>query len=55
MADVIVKTGVREALDEYQVSADFFEELDEEVEDLLEEAAQRAEANDRSTVMAHDL
>lgn len=55
MADFIIKTGVREALDDYQVSADFFDALDEEVEELIDEAAQRAEANDRSTVMTHDL
>jgi hypothetical protein len=55
MTDLIVKTGVREDLDEYQVSADFFDALNEEVEELLEEAAQRAEANDRSTIMAYDL
>lgn len=55
MADFIIKTGVREALDDYQVSADFFDALDEEVEELIDEAAQRAEANDRSTVMAHDI
>ena len=55
MTDLVVKTGVREALDDYQVSADFFEALDQEVEELVEEAARRAEANDRSTVMTHDL
>jgi len=55
MTDLIVKTGVREALEDYQVSADLFDALDEEVEELIAEAAQRAEANDRSTVMSHDL
>jgi len=55
MTNLIVKTGVREALDDYQVSADLFDALDEEVEELVAEAAQRAEANDRSTVMSHDL
>lgn len=55
MPDFIVKTNVREALDDYQVSADFFEALDEEVEHLLADAAERADANDRSTVMDYDL
>jgi len=55
MADLIVQTGVREALDEYQVSADLFDALDEEVAELLEDAAQRADANDRATVMPYDL
>lgn len=55
MTDLVVKTGVREALDDHQISADFFEALDGEVEELVREAARRAEANDRSTVMAYDL
>lgn len=55
MADLIVQTQVREALDDNQVSAEFFDALDEEVEELLEDAAQRAEANDRATVMPYDL
>jgi histone H3/H4 len=55
MTDLIVKTNVQEALDDHQVSAELFEALDSEVEDILEEAAQRAEANDRRTVMPYDL
>lgn len=55
MADLIIKSGVRETLDDYQVSADLFDALDEEVAELLEDAARRAEANDRRTVMAQDL
>jgi histone H3/H4 len=55
MADLIVQTQVREALDDYQVSAEFFEALDEEVEELLADAARRTEANDRTTVMPYDL
>jgi histone H3/H4 len=55
MTDLVVTTGVRDALDDDPVSADFFEARDEPVEELVEEAARRAEANDRSTVMTHDL
>jgi histone H3/H4 len=55
MTKFIVKSNVREALDEHPVSADLYEALDEEVEKLLEEAAERAEANDRKTVMPYDL
>lgn len=55
MADLIVKSNVREALDDHPVSAEFFEALDAEVAELLKEAAQRAEANDRRTVMPYDL
>jgi len=55
MADLIVKSAVKEALDDHNVSADFYEALDDEVTDLLEDAARRAEANDRKTVQPRDL
>ena len=55
MADLIVKAGVQDELDDYQISADFYEALDEEVAELIADAAERAEANDRVTVMTHDL
>jgi histone H3/H4 len=37
------------------VSADFYDALDAEVEELLEDAARRAEANDQRTVQLRDL
>lgn len=55
MADLIVKSAVKNALDENNVSADFYEALDDEVTELLEDAARRAEANDRKTVQPRDL
>lgn len=55
MTDLIVDSGVKEALEDNNVAADFYEALDQEVGDLLEEAARRAEANDRKTVMPQDL
>jgi histone H3/H4 len=55
MADLIVKAAVKEALDDMNVSSDFYDALDEEVEELLEDAAERAEANDRKTVQPRDL
>lgn len=55
MADYVVQAAVREELDEHNISGDFFEALDEEVEELLEDAARRAEANDRVTVQPRDL
>lgn len=45
MADLIVKSAVKEALDENNVSAGFYEVLDDEVAELLEDAARRTEAN----------
>lgn len=55
MADLIVKSGVQERLSDNHVSADLYAALEQEVADLLEDAASRAEANDRKTVMANDL
>lgn len=55
MADLIVKSAVKEALDGYNVSADLYNALDEEVAELLDDAARRADANDRKTVQPRDL
>ena len=55
MSDLIVKAAVKDKVDEKNVSADFYEALDERVEEVLEEAGRRAEANDRKTVQARDL
>lgn len=55
MADLIVKSAVREELSENNVASDFYDELDKEVEELIEDAAERAEQNDRKTVQARDL
>jgi len=55
MADLIVKSAVKEALNEHNVAADFYEALNDEATELLNEAAQRAEANDRKTVQSRDL
>jgi histone H3/H4 len=55
MADLIVKNSVKEALDDMNVSRDFYDALDDEVEDLLDDARRRAQANDRKTVQPRDL
>lgn len=55
MSDLIVKAAVKDALPEQNVSADFYDALDEDVSELLEDAARRADANDRKTVQPRDL
>lgn len=55
MADLIVQAAVKEAFADHNVSSDFYDALDEEVEELLEDAAQRAADNDRKTVQPRDL
>lgn len=55
MSDLIVKAAVKDTLSEQNVSADFYDALDEEASALLEDAARRADANDRKTVQPRDL
>ena len=55
MANLIVKATVKEQLNQMNVSADFYDALNAEVADLLADAAERAEANDRKTVQPRDL
>jgi len=55
MSDLIVKAAVKDALSDHNVSADFYDALDAEVQEILEDAAARAEANDRKTVQPRDL
>lgn len=55
MADLIVQSAVKDEIGEINVAADFYDALDEEVTDLLENAARRAEENDRKTVQPRDL
>lgn len=55
MADLIVKSAVKEQLNGMNVAADFNDVLDEDVAELLEDAARRAEANDWKAVQPRDL
>jgi histone H3/H4 len=55
MTDLVVKSAVKDALAGNNVSADFYDALNDEVAELLEDAARRAEANDRKTVQSRDL
>ena len=49
------EAAVKDALSDHNVSADFYDALNEEVAELLDDAAERAEANDRKTVQPRDL
>lgn len=55
MADLIVKAAIKDELSDMNVSADFYDALDEEVSEVLADAARRASDNDRKTVQARDL
>jgi histone H3/H4 len=55
MADLIVKSKIKEAVKDLNVSGDVAEALNKKVEELLKEAAERAKANGRRTLQARDL
>ena len=55
MAEVVVKSKIKELTAGYSVSADFSEELDRKVKSMISDAIERAKANSRKTVMARDL
>ncbi|KXB07019.1 DNA-binding protein [candidate division MSBL1 archaeon SCGC-AAA382A20] len=52
---LIVKNAVKDAAGSKNVSADFYDKLNEKVQDLVDRAAERAEANGRKTIQARDL
>lgn len=55
MADLIIKSKIKEAVRELNVSSDVPEALNKKVEQILKEAAARAKANGRRTLQARDL
>lgn len=55
MSDLIVKAAVKEKLEGKNVASDFYDALDSEVADVLDDASRRAEENDRKTVQPRDL
>ncbi len=55
MADLIVKAAVKEQLDDKNVASDFYDALYADVALLIDDAARRAEENDRKTVQPRDL
>ncbi len=52
---IVVKSKIKELVGNCNVSGDFAEALDEKVKQLVKAASERAEANNRKTVMAKDL
>lgn len=52
---LVVKAKIKDTAGDYNVSGDFAEALNKEVEALVKKACQRAEANNRKTVMAKDI
>lgn len=55
MADIIKKSGVREAARDANVGSDFYEELDRRAAELVQRARERAQENGRKTLKARDV
>lgn len=55
MADIVKKSGVREAAHGVNVGAEFYEELDRRAQEMVERAVERAQENGRKTVKARDV
>lgn len=55
MMDLIIKSAVNDQFENHSVAADFYDALDEEVADVLDDATRRAAANDRTTVQPRAL
>lgn len=56
MVDLIVKNKIKEVLPkELRISSDLADELNKKIEQILKQAAERARANKRTTVMPQDL
>jgi len=53
--DLIVKSKIKEAVSDLNVSSDVAEGLNEKVFKLLQDASGRAKANGRRTLQARDL
>jgi len=52
---LIVRARMKELTQGMSVSADFADELDIKVKELIEQAMKRAKKNNRNTVMARDI
>ena len=55
MANLIIKSNLKEAVKDLRVSADLAEALNKKTEAILKEAVERAKANHRTTVLPQDL
>lgn len=55
MADLVVKSKLRDVVSDVNVGGDVADELNELASETLEEAVSRAKANDRKTVKARDI
>ena len=55
MANLIIKSNIKQAVKDMNVASDVAEELNKKVEELLKQAEERAKKNGRKTMYARDL
>jgi histone H3/H4 len=55
MTDLIIKSKIKSAVPEMSVAADVADALNKKVLKILEEAQERAKANNRRTLLPRDL
>lgn len=53
--ELVVKSKIKEAVKGKRVAGNLAEALNKKLEEMLKEAAERADRNGRGTVMPHDL
>lgn len=55
MANLIIKSNIKQAVNDLNIAGDVAEALNQKVTELLEKAVERAKANQRKTLYARDL
>lgn len=55
MTDLIIKSKIKEAVPDLNVSAEVADALNKKVGQILKEAAERAKANGRRTLQGRDI
>lgn len=55
MANLVIKSNLKQVIKELRISIDLAEALNKKVEKILLEAVERAKANHRTTVLPQDL
>ncbi|MCX8194088.1 MAG: hypothetical protein N3G19_01875 [Candidatus Pacearchaeota archaeon] len=55
MVELIVKSKIKEVVKDMRISIELAEALNKKVEAILKEAAERAKANHRTTILPQDI
>jgi histone H3/H4 len=55
ITDFLIKSAVRDQIEDKNVASDFYDALNDEVATVFDNAARRAEENDRKIVQPRDL